>query len=66
MPCKPPKVATESLPKLSDPVPLASKVLDCKARLLVNSSVPLLSSVMPVKVFEPPRVSVPPPVAVRP
>ena len=47
-PCNPPKVAVVSAPKLSDPPPLASKVLAEIAPALARSSVPLETSVTPV------------------
>ena len=59
-PCRPPKVALASVPKLSAPLPLASKVLIERAAVLASSSVPPLTSVVPVKLLEAERVRIPP------
>ena len=60
VPCKPPKVAAVSVPKLSVPMPLESKVLIKRAATLFNLSVPPLTIVLPMKLFEPEIVKVPP------
>ena len=48
VPCNPPKVAVLSVPKLSVPVPLASKVLSKRAAELAKTSEPPPIKVVPV------------------
>ena len=48
VPCSPPKVALESVPKLSVLVPLVSKVLSDKAAVLPRTNEPPLTLVVPV------------------
>ena len=65
VPCNPPKVALVSVPKLSVPVPLASKVLMERAAELARLSVPALTSVVPLKLLLAERVSAPGPFSVK-
>ena len=62
---RPPKVAEPRPPKLRCPEPLVSSVLCCRASPPPRASVPLLISVLPLKVFAPVRVSVAAPVQVQ-